>query len=485
MRILHLSDLHYGVSTAQPKGETVQKSRSMHYFTDAHGRPDPDALAGILSRDVDARKSDVVIVSGDIGWSGTDDDYRYSLRFFQRLGEIYSTDRLLIIPGNHDVDRAVSVEDDRRQDGFIRLMRDIYGESFAIRFPFLEGSPGDSTRSDVVTFYHQDPDLLVVGVNSAAWLSQVGTPVYVGPDSLQKIEGHIASLDVDMRALRVFVIHHHLLPFAEPSWEDSRDIGQIPDGPDPTIVANSAKLQGWLSHNSFHIVLHGHKHILHGREDTLWRTNDPGRGSRLLIVGAGSAGVAQSQRAHEEPIVFNIIDMSRLATNRWDINVRTRRVTDAQVIPAAVELYGFRSYVGPPAAGVPTVVTGQKMDDCHYLISELALSGKPLHGFLSTVEQHDYHHPPTARIGTRTPTEQDVYSSFRSLHPEWHPESGWDDPQHVDRVLRSLPHRYQFQHGPRLFGVLGRAGTQLRGTANREVLRPIYHALEALSLIHI
>lgn len=93
VRVLHLSDLHFS------------KRRAW----------DQDPVLAALARDVsrlasEGHKPDLIAITGDVADRGAADEYALATRFF--LEELLpasgvGTDRLLLVPGNHDVDRSV------------------------------------------------------------------------------------------------------------------------------------------------------------------------------------------------------------------------------------------------------------------------------------------------------------------------------------------------------------------------------------------
>ena len=479
MRILHLSDIHYGMRTVE--NDVRKEQVSAHVFVHGgSGVPNPATLAEIITRDPTCSDPDIIVVSGDVGWSGARQDYEYALAFLRSLRHAWPSIPLLIVPGNHDVDRQAAEAGQDPQAAYVDMLRQLYDPEFEHHYPLYATSAGiPSSRQRLVAVEYLPGALLVVGVNSAASFLTEDNPVYVEPGVLQMIADHIQTLHIPRTALRVFVIHHHLFPFAEPPWGAAYDASQVPDAADPTILANSAKLQAWLADNDFFVVLHGHKHLSHGRDDVLWRHEDPSDGRRLFVVGAGSAG----QRVPNEPLSYNVITATRLADVRWDVCVSVRRITDARGVQEATRYYAYRSHVGHPATAAPVVFVAARMDDCHGAISASLHGSGPVRTFISVVEDNTYVHPSTVRIGDRTPTSEEVHSSFRALHPEWSTQDGWDDPEHIDRELRASASRFQFRHGPRLFGIPGRGGEQLRDVVDPGQLRrlqPIRHAIEGL-----
>ena len=71
---------------------------------------------------------------------------------------------------------------------------------------------------------------------------------------------------------------------------------------------------------------------------------------------------------------------------------------------------------------------------------------------MSVVEGFGYHHPPTCSIAGTHAKQDVVNDSFEALHPEFAPTDEWRELDKLENALRKLSRRYQFQHGPRLFG---------------------------------
>src|SRR6185436_3006457 len=95
-RLLHLSDLHFG--TLLPKQQKPGESKSAHRFAKAD-KPLPDALPNILKVDPTLKcPPDAVVVSGDIGWAASADDYAYALEFFKHLKKLWPNAEIITCP---------------------------------------------------------------------------------------------------------------------------------------------------------------------------------------------------------------------------------------------------------------------------------------------------------------------------------------------------------------------------------------------------
>lgn len=455
LRVLHISDLHFGVIKVGD-GST----RSAHYFTrqDDDNRPDPQQLARLLRRDIATYPPQLIVVSGDVAWSGHHDDYELATEFLRSIQENAPDASLIIAPGNHDVDHATTPEG--RQDAFIKMLKDVYGEpKFAELYPLYNTGSSSRDLLIAVTEVYEDkasstPSGIVVAFNSAAGLQEKNTPVRIEPFALTQLDEHLETTPPSDNILRICVLHHHLFPFAEPSRRSTSDTRHVSeDQADPDLLANSAKLQGWLAQHKFHMVLHGHKHTSHGREDLLWRRSDRS-GRRLLVIGAGSASVEDGHRAQSEPLSFNRITATRLSSERWQIDVDVREIRVDTGPPSIDTLYPFRSTAGGPASEVGDlpIFRAENMDDCHQAIA-LATKDRGLQqGFLSVVENSRYMHPRTASFRGESTEEHQVRNCFRQLHPEYDERDQWDNSDDYDHRLHQAQLRYRFEHGSRLFG---------------------------------
>lgn len=449
LTILHLSDIHFG--QLLPSQQKPDQSASAHVFA-AGDVPLPEELAKAIASDPELQMPpDAVIVSGDIGWSGQAEDYRYAAMFFAALRDRWPNVPIAIAPGNHDVDRG-SAGAGKRQDAFIDFLTTLLPADFDRQYAPYKDKPSRERLIGVERIKTpRGDDVLIVAINSAALLEDKSTPVVVTVETLEAVEQLLRDLKLPETTLRLFVLHHHLLPFAEPGWSNVRDPRKVPDTADPSTVANSAKLQSWLVQHGFQVVLHGHKHMSHGRADVLWRHRDK-EGRRLVIIGAGSAGVEGSHRAPLEPLSYNIIRVTRLSSCRWTVDVSVRQIGEGDAVIKPDALYTYSSDVGASPDGEPAVFQAERLDDCHAAIAKSLQSAGLVRNFVSIVNDSTWREVQTARIGTEQMELSQIERSFAALHPEYAMTEEWHE---LDRM--EAPHettaRFRFQHGPRLFGL--------------------------------
>lgn len=436
LNILHLSDIHYG----------IHEEKSSHFFQ-VNEKPDPSGLFDVLKKDPDCKKVDLVVVSGDLTWSGSKEDYGYVQQFLERL-KYHFLCPIIIIPGNHDVARSLPA--DSNQEEFYKAARKFYKEEFASYFPLIEGRNGGKQRNRFVTV-HKTDDYCVVGVNSAAGLNNSQkTPIFVDPKTLDLIEEKILK-SLPETLLRIFVVHHHLFPFAESAWGDTVDLSKM-DKADSTIVANSAQLQGWLDRHGFHMVLHGHKHLAHGRADQLWRPTDNSGARTMFVVGAGSAGVKSHERGVGDLCGYNCIRATRAGKKIWDLKVVTKQISKPHTTFEAEEQSSYQYLSGSKPETYPHAFCSESMRDCHQTISNRTSPNRNIYNFISVVHEAVFQLPETAKIKSETPTLKQVKDSFQNLHPEWDENDRWDNRDRVNEALQKADKKYLFRHGPRLFG---------------------------------
>lgn len=459
IRLLHISDTHYGLDPELPKSSDG-KTQSAHYFVDPQGRPDPEVLPSILSTHAPfgIAHPDVVVVSGDIGWSGRKDDYKVAIRALYAMRTAWPNASIVVTPGNHDVNRDAS-NPDQAQQAFVEFLREFYGDEFRHYYPKMpeKARARRLSRASIWSLHVHgtgDKQVVIASCNSSHALhGSKNTPVTVGTEALTQIAEALRAQGVSPHALRIFVVHHHLFPFAEPYWGDYATEGAIAERPDDTLIANSARLQDWLSENRFSAVLHGHRHLSHARQDTLWRKQNES-GCALLVLGAGSAGVNVNHRPQVEPLTFNVVDISQISTGRWLVDASVVALQPEEVSRKTRLMYSFRTEIGVERerSSSPSVFHAVRMDDCHRAIRVRTSTQKTMMNFLSIVEDHTYVHPQeTISFKGEAVSADHVENTFQALHPEYQPSSQWVDDGELGRAIANPSGAVRFEHGSRWF----------------------------------
>lgn len=205
MRILHLSDLHFGFDYTE-----TSKATRANYMR---------SLDLELERIASKTPFDYVLITGDIAWKAKSTDYdsarEYLSELLNKCG--VSASHVFICPGNHDVDRSyiedkifpVSQADSNRWLNIERLDR--ISESFQeyIKFcksmnlmPYAIGSQFSYLVGTAST-----PDINIISLNSA-WYAQskeVADKMWVGSSFLQLI---LNSDKIDLSKPTITIVHH-------------------------------------------------------------------------------------------------------------------------------------------------------------------------------------------------------------------------------------------------------------------------------------
>jgi 3',5'-cyclic-AMP phosphodiesterase len=161
--------------------------------------------------EINAEEPDLVVVAGDLTSNGYREEFEYAR---ERLDRIANRE-VVYVPGNHDA----------RSVGYLHF-EDLFGE-----------------RAHAHTIEAPDGDVQVVCVDSSK-------PDLDDGEIGRELYGWILDSFSDSAALRIFVMHHHLV--AIPGT--GRDRNQVWDAGDALEVLRAAKVD---------VVLGGHRHVPH------------------------------------------------------------------------------------------------------------------------------------------------------------------------------------------------------------------------------
>jgi predicted phosphodiesterase len=154
------------------------------------------------------------------------------------------------VPGNHDVDW--SILDPTDTTGFRRSQR--YDPIRCKDFCFNSiVSRGEGCIFDAPHFtIWKERDLLVVGYNSSHH-DEPGKFHHglIDTKNIEAMRQAFKALPVNKDQLRLFLVHHHLFQYDDPT----------PESPDSSVMVNAEQLQAFLRELSFDILVHGHRHL--------------------------------------------------------------------------------------------------------------------------------------------------------------------------------------------------------------------------------
>lgn len=319
-RLLWLSDLHFA------EGE----HRHHHGFAYQNdGRPDRSPLHQELEWLLDRHGvlSDVegLIISGDITWKAAAEEFRQARTFIRELiaktGKADRPERVALCPGNHDLrfsaepwakGRPIEHAGAKARGEFVRFWTQLFGEPdneflcMGRRFLLAGAVPVE-----------------IVCLNSSLLQQEAG--VFQGHGFIGDGQLHCASegagwvtrgrgRDTRPRAVRIAVLHHHLLPVIHQLSPERSAQYSTP--------LDAERLARWVVRNRVDLVLHGHMHepfcvevtrgetVTTPRED--WHT--------FTVCGLGSTGVDDSHRAGPNLAATLCFDHHRVTIEMFELS---------------------------------------------------------------------------------------------------------------------------------------------------------------------
>ncbi|HEX4324665.1 MAG TPA: metallophosphoesterase [Gaiellaceae bacterium] len=199
--------------------------------------------------EVNEMEPDVVVISGDLTTNGFKDEYVLAREYLNRV----ECEAMVVIPGNHD----------SRNVGYVHF-EDLFGDRNSVL------RVGNAT---IVAVDSTEPDLDN---------GQIGRGRY------RWIEEQFADAPAE---LRVFVLHHHLLP--------------VPGtGRERNIVNDAGDTLETLQRAGVDLVLAGHKHVPYA-----WRLED------LFVVNAGT--VSSSRLRGKGRACYNVVEVEGTHVDVW------------------------------------------------------------------------------------------------------------------------------------------------------------------------
>jgi hypothetical protein len=293
--ILHLSDLHLGNPS---KGQRDYDDKVG--IGEAAGHTDIDHLKRTVSALGTAlrglgKELDAVVITGDLTSRNHADGYR---DFTGLLGELEGSkppdDRILVVPGNHDVDWDLRPGDPRKLNRFLDTVRPAY------RSPLINGVDYDDRSPSLASKGHgvAEPilelnDAAIVAISSADFCG-TETETHTDWDRLvdtglkdrifRRKDAKRQQAKEELRCLRIHDIarvHYRQLDALSKRIDSTSIAGEADESEKLRIAAlhhpigvaanreeikpfemitNLAEVRSFLFDRGFHLILHGHKH---------------------------------------------------------------------------------------------------------------------------------------------------------------------------------------------------------------------------------
>jgi Icc protein len=237
----------------------------------------PDFVPNLIERaiiEINDLGPDIVICSGDLTTFGFKYEYAMAREYMNRI----ECESVVVIPGNHD----------SRNVGYVHF-EDMFGDrNSVLRCPGVTVVAVDSTEPDL--------DHGQIGRGRYRW-----------------IEEQFAECEPE--ELRIFVLHHHLLP--------------VPGtGRERNVVYDAGDCIECLQRAGVDLVLSGHKHVPYA-----WRLEN------LFIVNAGTVS-SRRLRGKTRPC-YNVIEV---AENHVDVWRKYPFHGEERIIQFSTETLAFEKY---------------------------------------------------------------------------------------------------------------------------------------------
>ena len=247
------------------------------HLSDLHcGGPyfEPNLLERAIS-EVNEFRPDIVICSGDLTTFGFKHEYQLARSYLERI----DCDSFVVVPGNHDA----------RNVGYVHF-EDMFGErNSVLRVDGVTVVAVDSTEPDL--------DHGQIGRGRYSWIEQE----FTAEDS----------------HLRIFVLHHHLLP--------------VPGtGRERNVVYDAGDAIECLQRAGVHLVLSGHKHVPYA-----WRLEN------LFVVNTGTVSSLRL-RGNTRPC-YNVIEVNG---NHVSVSRRHPFHGEERIIQFSTETFEYEKYTG-------------------------------------------------------------------------------------------------------------------------------------------
>ncbi|MFO0992049.1 MAG: metallophosphoesterase [Hyphomicrobiales bacterium] len=241
-----VSDLHIGSKACTPdlRGQPISGRRTFL-----------DQFSEFIK--TNAIAADFLVLPGDMSEIADPHEFDKASNLVEAVASELKvkSDSVFFVPGNHDVDWSVLKQEvdgkaqpihpvrwGQRYDG-IRNSANVFAKSL---------SCGTGTYFEQPHFaYWQKPEVVCVGYNSS-WHDKPGQQHTgnINLDDLAQLSSRFDELRLqDFHGVKIFLVHHHVLQYAQVLWEDV------------SIAQNAEALLDVLEKFKFDLLVHGHRHI--------------------------------------------------------------------------------------------------------------------------------------------------------------------------------------------------------------------------------
>jgi len=338
--ILHISDIHFG------RSEALANIPQSHY----------DSMSQLLKRDIEEgyerdgiSPPNVIVISGDLAHWAMSDEYEKAIKFIDALCKVvkgarnrayppFDERRLIVVPGNHDINWALS-------QGCLRQRRPpgepttwepkpyLYPYRFATFRCFYEQLygrlgwtyPVEADRAYTIRDLSGDLGLVIVGFNSCSREDHKHHVGHVHRQAIEDAEDELrrmieaGSLKPELQKLKIAVWHHNVM--------------EVQPGDDH--LDNWREVSDRLHDLNYRLILHGHIH-----QTETGQLEITGSGPHFETprwIGAGSLAARADERPgvtqyDRYPMTYNVVEID-LGTKSHRLRLHTRHIPPGLLDP--------------------------------------------------------------------------------------------------------------------------------------------------------
>jgi 3',5'-cyclic AMP phosphodiesterase CpdA len=315
IRILHLSDLHFGDFNRFAGRDPRRLGQSFH-----------KSLVEARKQLADEGGIDLVVVSGDVAERGKPTEFEAGRAFLEALADGLGLlpERFVFVPGNHDISwpECKMVEAEQERDDFDDAERERRTAAVKLKHydAFVRAFYGDRGPAELGAsplgqgswlFSFSDLGLSVAALSSCGKESHKVHGGFLGEEPAQNLMN--AWSDSAARdAIKMVVIHHNpdLTTSNNREWwkeklkkEGLAAAETVVDAyfSDVCGLEGAELLKRIVAEGQAQLVMHGHQHA---GDEKSWSWRAPGQG---YVLSAGSLGLSEKHLPKNEPLSCRLI----------------------------------------------------------------------------------------------------------------------------------------------------------------------------------
>jgi 3',5'-cyclic AMP phosphodiesterase CpdA len=320
-KILYISDTHLK-SDYSSNGSIDQKVK-LHGI---HSSLEDDFLT-LIDKYLNTNPINLIVFSGDFIAGGDNTSHQeFSQKFFEIVEKHnISKKHIIIVPGNHDIDRTFDPDTRDRYQYFYESWKEC-------SIPYLDGINHDNS----ILYKDEENKLLIIPINTANWSqSQIVLddsiqnfidtisdyeikkkllssfrydPARISDKQFQILEDELQSIDNLQEYTKIIVQHHHIT-----ALDTKEEHKEMPD------LLNVFQLQEFIMKYDIRLLIHGHKHT--NKIFYHYLSNDSKPHKMLVISGKN----LNNEDFFQELNIQNNDGASCLTITKWDKDLKGQK----------------------------------------------------------------------------------------------------------------------------------------------------------------